>query len=214
MEGIFIEAIVRDKGPDSILTNIRNDGFVPGILYGSDHINQTIQINKRNLLKQLKTHGKTGLFTILVDGNSIPIKVNEIQRNPLDGEIIHVDLQRINMDKVIHMPVPIHLFGESEGVKSGGTIQQELREVEVRALPTTVPESIHVNISDLKIGDALFVRELSIPNEVELLTDENSVILTILHPKMAEQEEGTDRDIQSEPEIVDARDGRGIDAAK
>ncbi|WP_339060695.1 50S ribosomal protein L25 [Tepidibacillus marianensis] len=143
---------------------------------------------------------------------SIPVKINEIQRNPVDRNIIHVDLQRVDMDQPVEMFVPIQYFGQSLGEKNGGIIQQQLREVEVRALPNHIPEYVQVNITDLDIGDFLSVKDLLLPEEAEILNDLNSVILKVLPPKM-DLEEHTEEP-QSEPQIINARDSHGIDAAK
>lgn len=214
MEEININLSARGKSTHAYLGSVREQGYVPGVLYGNNDLNQNIQIDKREFLKQLKKHGKSGLFQVTIDNNTVPVKINEVQRDILSGEVIHVDLQRIDMKKKVYMGIPIHLFGDAIGVKSGGTIQQQIREIEVKALPSVIPESIHVSVSDINIGQAIYVKDLLIPEDVEVLHDPDSVILTILPPKMAEEVTANTETPKSEPAIVNPRDGHGIDAAK
>ncbi len=212
MELRNIEVITREKGPDSILQSIRGNGYIPGVMYGVNNQSHSIKIQQKPLSHQLKKNGKSSIFHVEFANEIVPVKINEIQRNPVDGHIVHVDLQRIEMNKLIEVAVPIHFIGESSGVKKGGTIQRQLREIKVRALPASIPEYIQVNISDLEIGEALHVRDLVILHDVAVLQEPDAVIISILSSKM-EKEEQQEVPI-SEPEVVKARDGRGIDAAK
>ncbi|GBF11402.1 50S ribosomal protein L25 [Tepidibacillus infernus] len=213
MEPINLEVIVREIGADSILHHLRENGYIPGVLYGNGFSNQPIQIEESTLKIQLKEHGKSGIFHILMGNEQIPVKINEIQRDPIDQKVIHVDLQRVQMNKLISTSVPLHFFGKSMGEKNGGIVQQQIRDIEVKALPAYIPEFIQVNISDLDIGDALYVRDLMVPDGVEIQHDPDSVLLTIIPPKMIEEDLLEERPVH-EPKIVDPKDGRGIDAAK
>lgn len=213
MDQSVLDAITRDKGSDSSLNQIRQEGFIPGVLYGNGNNSQLIQINKKNFLKQLKEHGRSAIFRVAIGNEQVPVKMNEIQKDLINGDVMHVDFQQISLDKLVDMVVPFHIFGQSVGTKNGGIIQQQLREIEVRALPSFIPESIHVNVSDLDIGDAFYVRDINFPDEVQVLHDLDSVVLRVLPPKISE--EGIEEDPpQSEPEVIDAKDGKGIDAAK
>ena len=217
MEGKFMEQgsfVVEPRltGTDSILHHLRDDGFIPGIMYGGKEGNQPIRIEQRAFLKQMRQHGKSGIFSIEMGEELVPVKINEIQRNPVDRNVIHVDLQRVDMSQPVEMFIPIHFFGQSVGEANGGVLQQQLREIEVRSLPSSIPETIQLNIADLDIGDALVVRDVVLPKEVEILQDLDSVIVKVLPPKM-DLEEHTEEP-KSEPEIVNARDSHGIDAAK
>jgi len=212
MEQNSLEVELRSKSTDAALHHIRDGGFIPGILYGGKHGNQPIQVNHRTFQRQMKEHGKSVIFSVQMDDQSIPVKINEIQRNPVNRSIIHVDLQRVDMNQPVEMLVPIQYFGFSLGEKNGGVIQQQLREIEVRALPNDIPEYVQVNIVDLNIGDFLSVKDLILPKEVEILNDLQSVILKILPPKMDLEEHIEEP--KSEPNIVNSRDSHGIDAAK
>jgi len=214
MEQINIDIFQRGVSSDAYLSSVRKSGYIPGVLYGNHFSNRSIQLNYKEFTKQLKKHGKSGIFQVIVDNESISVKINEIQRDPVSNEIIHIDLHTVDLDKVINISVPIQLFGTSIGVKNGGILQQQLRAIEVKGLPTQVPESIHLNLSDLDIGQAIYVENLMIPEEVEVLNDPSTLILTILSPKLLDEDVKTESIPKSEPKIVGAKDGRGIDAAK
>jgi len=202
VQQINFEVDFREKGTDSSLRIVRDEGYIPGILYGYNHANHPIKINQKNFSKHLKEHGKSGIFKINLGNEQVYVKINETQR----------DLQSIEMNKFVAMSVPLHFFGQALGVKNGGTVQQILRDVKVRALPTAIPESIHVNITELDIGDVLYLRQIALPPDVEVQHDLSTVVVTIVPPRASDTEE--DSATGGEPEVVNARDGRGIDAAK
>jgi len=212
MEYFNLEVMERPKGSDSVLHHLRDDGFVPGVIYGHQHNSELIQLNERELLTQLKKYGQSGIFEVTLNNEKIPVKINELQKDVIGGRIMHVDLQAISLNEMTDMSVPIHFFGKPIGEKNGGMIQQQLRHIEVRALPSATPEHIQVNIADLDIGDALFVRDILMPDGVKVLSDGDMLVLSILPPNRVE--EILTQEPTSEPEIVNARDGRGIDAAK
>ena len=207
-----MEVYSRNPGPHSIIHNLREEGLIPGVLYGQNHGSQLIQVNEREFNQQLKLFGKSSIFYITIDQEQVPVKINEVQRDNIDKKIIHVDLQRVEMSKPVIMDVPIQFFGKSIGEQNGGVIQQQLRVLEVRGLPSLIPSSIQVNISDLDIGDAILVRDIHVPEGLEVNHDNDSVAIKIIAPKLVE--EALTEEPKSEPEIVDARDGHGIDAAK
>lgn len=214
MEQINIDILQRGVSSDAYLSSVRKRGYIPGVIYGNHFNNRPIQLNYKDFTNQLKMHGKSGIFQVVVDNKLISVKINEIQRDPVSNEIIHIDLHTIDLNKIINISVPIQLFGTSKGVKKGGILQQQLRAIEVKGLPSLVPESVHLNLSDLDIAQAIYVKDIMIPDGVEVLTDSNTLILTILSPKLLDDDVTPDNTPKGEPKVVGAKDGRGIDAAK
>lgn len=214
MEQLNIDILHRGVSSDAYLSSVRKSGYIPGVLYGNNFVNRPIQLNHKDFAKQIKKHGRSGIFQISVDNEILSVKINEIQREPVTNEIIHIDLYTVDLNKVINISVPIQLFGGSIGVKNGGILQQQLRAIEVKGFPSSVPEIIHLNISDIDIGQAFFVKDLMIPDGVEVLNDPDTLILTILPPKLLDEDITPDNTPQGEPKVVGAKDGRGIDAAK
>jgi large subunit ribosomal protein L25 len=115
--------------------------------------------------------------------------IRETQRHPVKNNILHLDLFAVNVKEKIHAPVHIRITGESPGVKLGGILRQIVREIEVRALPTEIPQHFEVDISNLEIGDSLQVSDLNPPENVQLLVDESAPILSIMPPTVIKEDE-------------------------
>ncbi len=212
MEQNALEVYSRNSGPHSIIHHLREDGLIPGVLYGHNQGTQLIQLNEKEFNQQLKFFGKSSVFYVTINQEKIPVKINEVQRDNIDKKIIHVDLQRVEMNKPVDMEVPIQFFGKSIGEQNGGLIQQQLRSVELRGLPASIPNSIQLNISELDIGDAILVRDIYVPEGLQINHEPDSVVMKIIAPKLVE--EALTEEPKDEPKIVNAKDGRGIDAAK
>jgi len=137
--------------------------------------------------------------------------IRETQRHPVKNNILHLDLFAVNVKEKIHAPVNIRITGESPGVKLGGTLRQIMREIEVRALPTDIPQHFEVDISKLEIGDSLQVSDLNTPDCVQLLTDVSAPILSIMAPTVVKEEE-TDAEGEEAAAEGDAPDAEKSDA--
>jgi len=183
MDNYRLEINERDKGPDSKLRVLREVGLIPGILYGRENSNQLIQLKEREILKYFKEHRTSGIFNVEFGGELIPVKVNEIQKDVINNKLFHVDLQRIEVNKEIEILIPIILDGKSLGVDNGGTIQQHLRYLKVRSLPSQTPESIIIDISGFDIGYNLYVKDINLTDDVKILNNYNTILLSVLPPQ-------------------------------
>lgn len=201
MDNFKIEITSRPNGPDSKLHNLREEGYIPGILYGFESSNQLIQLKAKEIQKHLKEHGESSIFNVEFGDEIIPVKMNEIQKDIISQELIHVDLQRIEINKEVEMAIPIQLIGQAAGVQNGGTIQQQLRTIKVRSLPSLMPESIIVDISSFDIGHNLYVKDINIPEGTKILNNDSTLMLTILPPE--NQMNNPNEQLPSlEPEII------------
>ena len=111
------------------------------------------------------------------------------------------------MDKPVIMEIPVHLIGESPGVELGGILEHGLREIKLESLPKNIPDKIEVDITNLNIGDVLFVKDLSLPEEVRLVEEEEKVVVSILAPRKVEEEaveETVEETVDTEPEVISA----------
>ena len=183
MDNYRLEINERDKGPDSKLRVLREVGLIPGILYGRENSNQLIQLKEREILKYFKEHRTSGIFNVEFGGELIPVKVNEIQKDVINNKLFHVDLQRIEVNKEIEILIPIILDGKALGVDNGGTIQQHLRYLKVRSLPSQTPESIIIDISGFDIGYNLYVKDINLTDDVKILNNYNTILLSVLPPQ-------------------------------
>jgi large subunit ribosomal protein L25 len=169
---------------------LRRQGLIPGVLYGREKP-VSISIAERDLRTALTTKGGlNAVLDVAVEGGKVHSSVlKEFQQDKVRGHITHVDLQEVRLDQPIHATVPLHLHGESVGVKEGGVLSQVTNELNVEALPMEVPEHLEADVSGMHIGDSLRLASLQVPEGVTLLDDlEETVIATVTQPTREEPE--------------------------
>ncbi|MGH2831837.1 MAG: 50S ribosomal protein L25 [Solirubrobacteraceae bacterium] len=180
---------------------LRRSGRVPGVLYGGQGDPVCFDVDARELRLALASSG--AVLDLSVDGaKATPVVLKEAQRDPVRGQTVHVDLLRVRLDEEIHAVVPLELSGVEEalGVKEGGIVEQLTREVNIQALPTTIPESIVHDVSEMQIGDTLMLASVVVPEGVTLLDDPQETVVATLSPPRLQSE--TAEEIESETELV------------
>ncbi len=198
----------RSAGGSRAARRLRRDGRVLGVLYGGGQDPVGFEADARELRHALA--GSGAVVELSVDGGQAsPVVLKELQRDPVRGETVHVDLLRVRLDRAITAVVPLELLGidDAPGVKEGGVLEQITRELNVEALPTAIPESIVHEIGEMQIGDTVVLSAVSAPEGVKFDDPEETVVATLSPPKLqAEAEE----EIESETEVV----GEGDAAAE
>ena len=194
-----LKAEYRDVSTKSALKQLRKNGRIPGIVYGKDRKNSPIAISAKELYKLLRSHAHTVINMEFPDGSKEPVMISDLQYDTLDGSLLHVDFRKINMNQPVTTTVAVELTGEAPGVREGGIMQFQLHEVEIKCLPSQIPDSLKVDISHLGIGDNLYVSEIVPPEGVELRTDPNEVVVTIFPPEKEEEEPSAPAEETAEP---------------
>jgi large subunit ribosomal protein L25 len=191
METFTVEGKVREgrgKGP---ARRTRLTGMVPAILYGGKKDSISLSVNAKHVARILRSEtGHNTIFTVQVaDGAAEKAMVKDWQVDPVSGSLLHVDLFRIAMDVRMRVRVPVHTFGEPQGVKmQGGIFEMVTREVEVECLPADIPEEFKVDISEMLIGKQLRAGDLPFDREkVKLLTDPTRVLAHVVILKKEEE---------------------------
>jgi large subunit ribosomal protein L25 len=191
METFKIEGQVREgrgKGP---ARRTRLTGMVPAVLYGGKKDAISLTVNAKQVAKILRSEtGHNTIFTVTVaDGGDEKAMVRDWQVDPVSGKLLHVDLFRIAMDVRMRVMVPVHTFGEAQGVKlQGGVFETVTREVEVECLPADIPEEFRVDITDMMIGKQLRAADLPFdPAKIKLVTDPIRVIAHVVVLKKEEE---------------------------
>jgi large subunit ribosomal protein L25 len=188
---------------------LRRDGLVPGVIYGGGDEPQSFAVDARTLRNTLAHAGQ--VIEVTVDGgSSTNVLIKDVQRHPVRGEAVHVDLLRVRMDVAIHATVPIDFVGSDEapGVTEGGIFNQELREVNIEALPGDIPDTIVHDVSGLVMNETITLGVLTAPPGVTLLDDTDTVIATITPPTLEPVEE----EIETETEVVGEEGAEGEEA--
>ena len=178
---------------------LRREGRVPGVLYGGTGDPVPFDVDARELRHAL--HARGAVLEVVVGDETTPAVLKDAQRHPVRGETMHIDLVRVRLDVAIQATVLLDLTGveDAPGVKEGGVLEQPVRELNVEALPTDIPESITFDASNLEIAATLTLAEITAPPKVTLLDDPETVVATIVAPRL---EVETDDEIETETELV------------
>jgi large subunit ribosomal protein L25 len=183
MAEVRLKAEVRDGTGKGSSRRTRADGRVPAIVYGRGMDPVSISVDRREFVTALHTDaGMNVLLDIEIDGDTTLALTRELQRDPVRGTLLHADFVKIDRTQAVEVEVPVHLVGDSPGVKEGGVLENPLFQLHVRSLPGNVPESIDADISALAIGDALRVADLAGGRDFEILNDPDSVVASVAAP--------------------------------
>ena len=181
----ILEAQKREPGNKNAARRVRVDGKIPAVLYGGGSESAPVSVDPRQVLRILRSEtGHNTIFDLTLDTNRVKAMIVDWQFEPIKGRLLHVDLQRIAMDKQLTVTVPVVLKGEAVGVKQeGGILEQLLREIEVECLPADIPKSIEVDISHLVFGIEVRVENLPHSEKLKFLTDPRQMIAHITSVK-------------------------------
>ncbi|MHB8053977.1 MAG: 50S ribosomal protein L25 [Candidatus Aminicenantales bacterium] len=163
---------------------IRQSGRIPAILYGEGRPNVALVLDKKDVIKILKSEtGLNTLFKIVLEGAERDVMIKDVQIDPLSDQLIHADLIQIDMNKAVRVEVPIELIGEAIGVKTeGGFIDFMTRELLVECLPAMIPEHLIVDVSELHLHQSIKVSEVALPEGIKLITDPGAVVALVQVP--------------------------------
>ena len=193
---IAVTAYPRTKQGTSASRRLRTSGRVPGIIYGADKPAQTVEFDQAAMLRHLKLEVfHASILDLTVDGVTTPALLRDFQMHPFKPIALHIDMQRVDKNKKIHMRVPLHFVNADicVGVKvGGGAVQHIINDLEILCLPDDLPEFIEVDLKDLQLMHSLHVNELTLPKGVEpipRLKNENPGVVTVTVLKVAAEEE-------------------------
>lgn len=175
---------------------VRSVGQIPGVVYGPETKPISVAIDERAFRAAVKEAGGiSAIFNLNVAGKENKVVLRELQRDPVTSRVIHIDFHAISMNKPIHISIPVHFVGLAEGVKSdGGIMQTTLRELAISCLPADIPERFELDISELRIGESIHVKDISIP-KVEILSESQRTVVVISAPTVMKVEEPTAEEV-------------------
>jgi large subunit ribosomal protein L25 len=191
MDTFTIEGKIRQERGKNAARRTRLTGMVPAVLYGGRKDSISLSVSAKQVAKILRSEtGHNTIFTVRVaEGAEEKAMMKDWQVDPLSGALLHVDLLRIAMDVRMRVRVPVHTFGEAQGVKlQGGVFEMVTREVEVECLPTDIPEEFKMDISEMTIGKQLRAGDIPLdPAKMKLVTDPLRVIAHVVILKKEEE---------------------------
>jgi large subunit ribosomal protein L25 len=208
---ITLEAKLRAERGKNASRRQRAQGLVPVTVYGGGKETASANIVKHEFAALLRGHGRNVIFTLNVDGAATPVKIADMQMDPVKGTLIHMDLMRISLTEKSKFEAPIKIVGEAGGVKNdGGILEVVTHALEVRCLPGDLPSSIEVDVTPLAIGDKIKVGDLKFDGKVEILDDPETVIATVVAPRAEEPAPEVVSEGAAEPEVI--KKGKGEEA--
>jgi large subunit ribosomal protein L25 len=185
IEQNVLEAQPRESGTKNHARRVRREGKIPAVVYGAGKDATPVTVDPRHVLRILRSDtGHNTIFDLAMNGDRAKAMIVDWQYEPIKGNLLHIDLKRIAMDKALRVSVPIVLQGVPVGVKTeGGILEQMLREVEIECLPADIPSHIDVDVSELTFGKVLRVSDLPHATKIEFLTDENQPVAHVTSVK-------------------------------
>ena len=209
MEEIILEIQPRDELGKNKVKDLRGKGFIPAIIYAEGKESLPIKVSHRQLWQLIHQHRLESMVINLKAQDNSKQKsrsclIKEIQYDPVKGDIVHVDFNEISLTKVIKVNVPVVVKGEPIGVKQeGGSLEHILWEIEVECLPADIPKGVEVDVSLLKIGDAIHIKDITFPSQVKVLSSLEAIVFSVTAPIKEEvvvpAVEGEEK---QEPEVI------------
>ena len=209
MEEIILEAELREELGKVKVKDLRKKNFIPAVVYAEGKDSQPIKVAQRELLRLIHQHRLENVVINLKikddkGKKARPCLIKDVQYDPVRSNIVHVDFHEISLTKMIKVNVPVAVRGESVGVKQeGGSLEHILWEIEIECLPTDIPKHIDVDVSHLKIGDSVHIKDVTIPPNVKVLHDPEEIIVTVSAPMKEEvPAEAIEGEEKKEPEVI------------
>lgn len=208
MEKVILRVETREGSGKRIAKDLRNKKMVPAVVYKDGKDALKLQLAASDLAEILHTKaGENVIVTLKIEGGDSKAKektvvIKEIQREPIKSQILHVDFNEISLTETLKVDVPLTAHGEPEGKKDGGTLEHIMWELHVECLPTKIPEKIEVDVSKLKIGDAIYVKDITPPEGVKVLADPELITMIVKPPKAEVPEEEVAAEAATEPELI------------
>ena len=206
MEKVVLKATKRSVTGKQVGA-LRRAGKIPAVLYGRHTEATPIVLDAHETTLKLSRLTSSSLVTISLDGKEYPTLVREKQRHPLKNKLMHLDFQALSLTEKTHAKVGIELHGTAPALKAyDATIVHGVTELEVECLPQDLPERVVVDISVLaEPGDSIHVRDLKLPEQVEILSDPDDVIVSVTAARAEEVVEAAPAEAAAEPELVKSK---------
>ena len=177
---------IRKEHGTSAARRTRLQNKVPAVVYHSGIEATPLSVDKISLNKALRT-GQM-IFEVNVEDKNQFVLVKEIQYHPVTDEIIHIDFQKVKEDEKISLEVAIRSTGEAQGVKLGGLLVQMLNSVTVKCRPAEIPEFLEIDVTDMEMNTNLFVKDITLPSDVEMITAQDIAVVSVQEPKQESEE--------------------------
>jgi large subunit ribosomal protein L25 len=194
MADTLLALAVRTDIGSARANRLRKEGRIPGVVYGTGHSPVSVTVDARDLRAALSgDHGLNAVLDLDVGGEHHAALARELQRHPVRGTVQHVDFQIVRLDQPISADVPVELTGEAHEVAmQGGSVQQETVTLTITAVPRSIPAVVEVDVTELTIGGAIRLSDITLPSGVTCELDPETVIASGLAPRVDEEPESVE----------------------
>jgi len=200
---------IRKEHGTSAARRARLQNKVPAVVYHSGIEATPLSVDKISLNKALRT-GQM-IFEVNVEDKNQFVLVKEVQYHPVTDEIIHIDFQKVKEDEKISLEVAVRSSGEAQGVKLGGLLVQMLNSVTIKCKPAEIPEFLQIDVTDMEMNTNLFVKDITLPADVEMLTAEDIAVVSVQEPKQEKEEVTEDTESSETDELPDTADEKSAE---
>jgi len=219
---VKLSARPRPESGRNAVKQVRARGSVPAVIYGSRTAPANLEVPLRDL-ETILAHavGENILVDLEIhDGSKVSNQltlVQEVQHHPLRRDVLHVDFQAVSMTEEISAELAIEPVGEADGVKNGGgLLEQSVRSISIRCLPQNLPEILRVDVSALKVGESLHIRDLQLPGGVRTTSDADLTVFIVAEPTVAAEPAAaaSAEAAPASPEVIKEKKPEGAEEAK
>jgi len=187
MAEVTLEVSRRERSGKEYAKKLRQDGKIPAVVYGGHKEPVAITVERKAVsdLIQKSDHGIRSIFLLKMSGTDQQrhAMIKDMQMDPISRRMTHIDFVRVVMDEVVRVTVPVNIIGNSIGVKEGGILDWQIRELHVECLPNAIPDKIDVDITNLGGHEQVRVSDLNLPEGVKVAEDVHRVIVGVTSPR-------------------------------
>ncbi len=203
MAEVTLEVTRREATGKEVAKKLRRDGKVPAVVYGGHREPVAITVDRKTVseLIQKSEHGMRSVFLLKMAGSDQQrhAMIKELTIDPISRKMKHIDFVRVIMDELVKVTIPVHVVGTALGVKEGGLLDFQVRELHVECLPNAIPDSIDVDVTPLTGHDYFRIKDLKLPEGVRVLDDPERVVVGVTHAKIEAEPVA---EAVAEPEVI------------
>ncbi len=202
-----ISCIPRDMTGSRVSNRLRNEDIVPAVLYGKNKTPENISISRKEIDKVIKTLGENAIIELSLSGKETDAIIKEVQRDPLKGWVMHLDLYQISKDQKLQVSVPVLLLN-TDSVPQDGALVRQLDEIYLECAANIIPRNIEVDVANLTIGNSISIKDITFAEGVTVLEDDDAVIVSLSAARVVEEDEDDDAgdDEEKEPVLIGSDD--------
>jgi len=210
MAEVTLEVARREQSGKGVARKLRQDGKIPAVVYGGHRESVAISVDRKAVseLIQKSQHGVRSIFLLKMSGTDQQrhAMIKDIQMDPITRRMTHIDFVRVVMDEVVRVTIPVHVVGTAIGVKEGGLLDFQVRDLHVECLPAAIPDTINVDISNLGVHQYVRIADIKLPDGVKVLDDPDRVVVgvTVARAEVTETAAvaGEEAAAPAEPEVI------------